>query len=312
MSGSTEELRRKISGAGDLGAVVRSMKALAASSIGQYERAVQSLADYRHTVELGLTACFRQSGSIPSVIRSGSTQGAIGIVVFGSEQGLVGRFNEVLVEFVTDTFAAGPGATLEIWAVGERVQALLAETQSSPPRLLPVPISIAAITPLVGRLLVEIEEALAKRTVREIHLFHNQPKAGAAYAPAGRKLLPFDRDWQLRFCTTPWPTREFPQVLGETGPVLQALIREYLFILLFQACAESLASENAARLAAMQRAEKNIGGILEDLNRTFHRVRQEAIDEELFDVISGYEATSKPIARPSLPANSPQASGNAP
>jgi F-type H+-transporting ATPase subunit gamma len=59
---------------------------------------------------------------------------------------------------------------------------------------------------------------------------------------------------------------------------------------LFQACAESLASENASRLAAMQRAEKNIDGVLDDLNRTFHRVRQESIDEELFDVIAGYEA----------------------
>jgi len=72
--------------------------------------------------------------------------------------------------------------------------------------------------------------------------------------------------------------------------VLQALIREYLFVLLFQACAESLASENASRLAAMQRAEKNIKEILEDLNRTFHRIRQEAIDEELFDVVAGFEA----------------------
>jgi F-type H+-transporting ATPase subunit gamma len=49
-------------------------------------------------------------------------------------------------------------------------------------------------------------------------------------------------------------------------------------------------SENASRLAAMQRAEKNIADILEDLNRTFRRVRQESIDEELFDVISGFEA----------------------
>jgi F-type H+-transporting ATPase subunit gamma len=43
----------------------------------------------------------------------------------------------------------------------------------------------------------------------------------------------------------------------------------------------------------MQRAEENIDDILEDLNRTFHRIRQETIDEELFDVISGYEALSR-------------------
>lgn len=71
---------------------------------------------------------------------------------------------------------------------------------------------------------------------------------------------------------------------------MRALIREYLFVSLFRACAESLASENASRLAAMQRADKNIDDLLEALNGTYHRLRQSSIDEELFDVVSGFEA----------------------
>jgi F-type H+-transporting ATPase subunit gamma len=58
----------------------------------------------------------------------------------------------------------------------------------------------------------------------------------------------------------------------------------------FRACAESLAIENSSRIAAMRRADKNIDELLEDLNRTFHRLRQNGIDEELFDVVSGFEA----------------------
>jgi F-type H+-transporting ATPase subunit gamma len=85
-----------------------------------------------------------------------------------------------------------------------------------------------------------------------------------------------------------------PEVIeGPTLP-LHSFIQEYLFALLFQACAESLASENASRLAAMQRAEKNIDGILEDINRKLHSMRQESIDEELFDVISGFDALNDP------------------
>jgi F-type H+-transporting ATPase subunit gamma len=80
--------------------------------------------------------------------------------------------------------------------------------------------------------------------------------------------------------------------MGGATATLRALIREYLFISLFRACAESLSSENASRLAAMQRADKNIDELLEDLNRTFHRLRQSGIDEELFDVVSGFEALS--------------------
>lgn len=61
MSDTTTSLRRKISSAGDLQSVVRSMKALAASSIGQYENSARALADYYRTVELGLSICFRKS-----------------------------------------------------------------------------------------------------------------------------------------------------------------------------------------------------------------------------------------------------------
>ena len=156
--------------------------------------------------------------------------------------------------------------------------------------LLSVPASVNAITPLIGQILIEIEAAREQGVVAEVYVFHNHPKSGAVYEPVSRRLLPLDRIWQSRLAALPWPTTNLPQVIEGTAPALQALIREYLFVLLFQACAESLASENASRLAAMQRAEKNIDEILEELNRTFHRIRQEAIDEELFDVISGYEA----------------------
>ena len=81
-----------------------------------------------------------------------------------------------------------------------------------------------------------------------------------------------------------------PRSWAARTATLRALIREYLFISLFRACAESLASENASRLAAMERADKNINDLLEQLHGTFHQLRQSGIDEELFDVISGFEA----------------------
>jgi F-type H+-transporting ATPase subunit gamma len=89
-----------------------------------------------------------------------------------------------------------------------------------------------------------------------------------------------------------WPTVNLPEVMCGGTATLRALIREYLFISLFRACAESLVSESASRLAAMERADRNIGELLENLHGAFHRLRQSDIDEELFDVISGFEALS--------------------
>jgi F-type H+-transporting ATPase subunit gamma len=59
---------------------------------------------------------------------------------------------------------------------------------------------------------------------------------------------------------------------------------------LFRAHAESLASENASRLASMQAAENNIEEKIDDLAARYRRRRQSAITEELLDVVSGFEA----------------------
>ena len=184
-------------------------------------------------------------------------------------------------------------ANTQVWAVGERVHARLADAGLPLVGLFAVPNSVKAITPLVGQILVESETRhRAKGEVTELHLFHNRPQSGALYEPVSQRLLPLDEQWRRRLAELPWPTGNLPEVMGGGTATLRALIREYLFVSLFRACAESLASENASRLAAMQRADKNIDELLEDLNGTFHRLRQSGIDEELFDVISGFEALS--------------------
>jgi F-type H+-transporting ATPase subunit gamma len=287
-------MRRKIAGAGDLQSVVRTMKAVAASSIGQYEKSVSALGDYYRTVELGLSACFRESGPAPlTAARKGKiVSSPIGAVVFGSDQGLVGQFNDVVADYAVKMLAALP-AKAEVWAVGERVHERLADAGLPLMGVFSVPNSVTAITPLVGQILVESEARQRHGEVTELYLFHNRPTSGAVYAPVGQRLLPLDEQWRRKLAELPWPTRNLPQVIGGGSATLRAFISGYLFVSIFRACAESLESENASRLAAMQRADKNIDELLEDLNRTFHRLRQDGIDEELFDVISGFEALSE-------------------
>ncbi len=299
MSDSSAALRRKIESAGELGSVVRTMKAVAASSIVQYERSVAALADYLRTVELGLSASFRQDRSTPAPAvaapaadASGPTRGrAIGAIVFGSDQGLVGQFNDAIAIHALDTLAA-VHQPVQVWAVGERVQARLADAGLAAAGVFAVPASVAAITALVAQILREADAFAASGRGAELYLFYNRPSSGAIYTPATERLLPLDAAWRRGLMQRHWPTRNLPEVLGMATTTLQALIGEYLFVSLFRACAESLASENASRLAAMQRAEKNIDELLVDMNANFHRLRQSSIDEELFDVVSGFEALS--------------------
>jgi F-type H+-transporting ATPase subunit gamma len=134
--------------------------------------------------------------------------------------------------------------------------------------------------------------------IAELHLFYNQTTAGASFGPVGQRLLPLDDAWQIGLASRPWPTAMLPEVVGSPAATRRALISEYLFVSIFRACAESLASENASRLAAMDRADRNIDKMLATLHDTFHRLRQGRIDEELSDVISGFKALSASTGHP--------------
>ena len=297
MSDTLVSLRRKIGGAGDLKSVVRSMKALAASSIGQYEKSVLALADYARTVELGLAVCLKTRESVRQQAGwPGAAAKTVTAIVFGSDQGLVGQFNDVLADYVATTLSPLPGEK-NVWAVGERVQSRLADAGLPPVGLFTVPTSVNAITPLIGKILVEVGANHGRGEIVQLYLFHNRLKAGAAYEPVSQHLLPLDAQWGLRLAHLPWPTKNLPEVIGDHEQALHALVPEYLFVSLFKACAESSAAENASRLAAMQRAEKNIEDLMGNLNQTFRRLRQTSIDEELFDVLSGYESLSKAKTR---------------
>ena len=301
MSDTVASMSRKIASAGDLQSVVRTMKALAASNIGQYEKSVTALGDYNRTVELGLGACFRALAKTAPPVRPQPHPRArdVTAIVFGSDQGLVGRFNDVVTDFATKALATLPGEH-HVWAVGERVVARLGDAGVAVAGAFAVPVSVQAITPLVGEMLVKAATHEGDSERAELHLYYNRPTSGAGYAPTSLRLLPLDDAWRRTLAERPWPTKALPDVMGSASITLRALVREYLFVSLFRACVESLASENASRLAAMQRADRNIDDLLVHLRGTFHRLRQAKIDEELFDVIAGFEALAKEKERPAV------------
>jgi len=282
MSGTTEQMRLKIERTKDMGSVVHTMKALAASKIGQYEESVKALEEYYRTLALGLSVCLKgySKEAFPRYIPR--MQHLAGAIVFGSDQSLVGQFNDVLSSYLMRTFQDFSGK-LSIWVIGERMHSRLIEVDLPVVKLYSVPSAVKAITPLIGRILIDSQ-------MSPLYVFHNRPLKGATYEQTHQRLLPLDESWIREMTRPSWITDQLPEVMGNHTQTLRALVREYLFVSLFKACAESLAAENASRLAAMQRAEKNIDEMLGELQHSYHQLRQNSIDEELFDIISGFEA----------------------
>lgn len=283
-----ESLRRQLETATDLAAIVSTMKTLAAVSIHQYERAVEALQDYNRTIELGFQIILRRDTR--EISESPQSDDAI-VLVFGSSQGMCGQFNEQIANLLDETFhQQSPHARWHLLAVGTKLLAELNERRWEPEHAYETPSSVADITELVQTLLPRIEALRTSRNVRRLLLFYNQRATASSYESTRLQLLPISAEKRKAWHHAKWPSNSLPCFFANRESLLSELIQQYLFVSLFTASAESLASENASRIAAMQAAEKNIEERLDTLRTRFNQQRQTAITEELLDVVSGFEA----------------------
>jgi F-type H+-transporting ATPase subunit gamma len=285
-----EALKRTIHVTRELQSLVKTMKVLAGLNIRQYEHAAQAIAQYNHTVEMGLQIVLRNMAE-PLLPHHPAPEAKLGALVFGSDQGMCGTMNDAIVAHASGalTRLARRHPERALIAVGVRAAALLENSGQAPEAVLGVPGSVSGITETVHELLDRIEHWRG-RGIGMIVLFNCRLVSGVYYRPRGLRLLPVDADWIRGLQSRRWPTRVLPTYFLDTDRLLHSLIHEYLFVSLFRAFAESLASENAARLASMQVAERNIEDRLKALTSEFHQSRQAAITSELLDIISGFEA----------------------
>ncbi|MBN1991746.1 MAG: F0F1 ATP synthase subunit gamma [Anaerolineae bacterium] len=288
---TTEAIRRRIESTEDLQSVVKTMKALAAAHIWQYQQAVAALDDYNHTLELGLQIVLNNRAAAIDIVQP-KPEPRLGAIVLGSDQGMVGRFNEQITTFALDKMNERQVLQQDrhVLAVGMRITTGLEAAGQSVEDSFPVPGSIAGITPLVQDLLLQVDHWRSELELEQIVIFYNKPRSGAAYEPEISHLLPVDLDWLQQLQRKPWPTRMLPTFSMDWAELFAALLRQYFFVGLYRALAGSLASENASRLASMQAAEKNVEKKMDELNAEFHRERQRAITEELLDIVAGAEA----------------------
>lgn len=285
MSG-IEKIRRKIDSGRSLQSVVRTMKTLSSLNIRQYEKTVEALAEYNRAVELGLQAILRTSFE-PPVRESEHT----GIIVFGSDQGMCGSFNEQIGRFAIEQIRSlpVPPEKTSIIVVGVRLMHLLEEAGLLAEDILFLPPSTAGIPELVRSLLLRIDSWQNKSPPR-VYLIHNRYDMRTSAVPEIRRILPLEGEWLDRIRGRKWPTNNLPLHTMDTAPLFASLIRQYLSGAIHGACAQTMAGENASRLASMQAAEKNIEEHIAELEQRYRHERQSAITGELLDIISGFEA----------------------
>ncbi|UZP68801.1 F0F1 ATP synthase subunit gamma [Desulfovibrio mangrovi] len=283
-----QALSKRIHTATELLGVVKTMKSLAAVNIRHFEQAARSLEEYAAVVEMGWHVFLRGQGASQRFPVSGTAV----VLAVGSDQGMCGQFNEVVLERTLEEgrLLRDSGLSVVLWGVGERIRLGLEDAGFPPAQTFPLPGTLSGVNAVVGGIVQHMAEHVPESSAHRLHVVFNAPAGGQGYAVCHERVLPLDREWGQRVLDRKWPGRCLPQ-RGASAPVLFAgLFEQHLFVSLYGAVARSLAAENAARLSSMQAAEKNIMEMLDELHAAFRDARQSAITGELLDITAGFEA----------------------
>ncbi|MBR1544909.1 MAG: F0F1 ATP synthase subunit gamma [Alphaproteobacteria bacterium] len=296
-----EGLKRRIKTTTSLKDIVSSMKTLSAVSVGQYEKSTKALKQYYDSIELALLALIR-GRTIPKKINQKFKEEVVAIIL-GSDQGLVGKFNKSIAKFAiqylkenninpkdTNIIVGGKSLASKIISFGYDIDTLFT-----------MPSSVKAMVTVSKKIVLKLGEIQSKQQngIRDfsfsnrqlkVFLFYNSNDEHSQVKQNIVKLLPIDTDFLTNLSKKKWPTKNIPIYAQRSRRTLFSLfMQQLLFVNIYKAVAQSLASEHFTRMISMQNAEKNIDEHLSAMNLEYQQRRQTEITNELLDVVVGAE-----------------------
>lgn len=281
------KIRKEIEQTKDLSNVIRTMKNISAVNITHFEREVQAVREYYTTIEKGFQILLKKNAEnlLPRLEKQNRGKGkGFGAILIGSEKGLCGEFNEKLVQFFHNHSA--PKGEVTIIAIGFKIASRLEKYKIQSYEF---PSTREGISELLRELLKVIRIWIEEKNIKEIGFYYNALLSGLLYEPKFELIFPLNLEWLKSLQEKPWESRCLPTYFMETDELFYELTQELLFISMYRAFIESLASENSGRLSSMQAAEKNIDDRLSELQKNYQLQRQSSITEELLDILSGFE-----------------------
>jgi F-type H+-transporting ATPase subunit gamma len=272
------DIEAHIATMGDLLDTIGAMRSLAGMRMQEAQRALPGVRLYAQSVAAGLADTLALLGEPEPLLGDG---GHLALILCAAEHGFVGGFNERLVGAARAEL--GPGDLL--FVVGSRGTALAIEQGREPVWTQPMATRCAAAPEAVQHVTDEIYRRISGGEIARVEVIHARYSHDGPPVIARRRLLPVDLAALAAVEPRMPPLHNLePVVLHER------LMGEFVFALLTEATVESIASENAARLAAMEAAHDNVSERLEQLRREARQARQSEITAELLELVTGSEA----------------------
>lgn len=273
------EIEAHIGNMVELREIVGAMRSLASMRVQRTLQMLPGIRGYAEAMAKGIGAALLLMPE-PASPRA-TDHGRRALVLFTAEHGFVGGFNERLL----DAVVAALDRRDRLFILGMRGVIAAEERGLATAWTDPMATRPEAAAETTRRLTSELYRGIASGEITRVEVMFARHRQSREMTIERRLVFPVD---PASFAAP--RSRQPPLHNIAAARLLEKLIADYVFALLTGAAVESLASENAARFAAMQSAHDNISDKLEGLRRDASQARQDEITTELIDLVTGAEA----------------------
>lgn len=290
---SLKDLKNRIGSVKNTRKITKAMQMVAAAKLRRAQDAAEAArpyADRMATVMAGLTAAAAGSSSAPKLLAgTGSDQRHL-LVVLTSERGLAGGFNSSIVKLARQHLIElqAQGKDVSILTVGKKGREQLRRDYGS---LMVHHVDLSEVKRIGYENAREIAEEILDRFDLDgfdvATLFYNRFQSVISQIPTARQIIPAVVEESDSADNAASALYEYEP--GEEG-ILAELLPRSIATQIFAALLENGASEQGARMSAMDNATRNAGDMIDRLTTEYNRSRQAAITKELIEIISGAEA----------------------
>lgn len=291
-----DSLKKTLNTSKSIKQVVSTMKALSATSIKKYEKMVKILFAYKNNIELALQAMmiYGNNVNISDIDYFKNTGNKNLSIVFGSNQGLCGRFNDRIKNFILEDIEDEIDKN-EIIVVGERLYNLMSITKLNIIKSIYLPNLVEISSDTIFDILQIIDEKLKTKTINNVFIYYTANDGSANGTLTKIRLIPIDKRIFENAKNRVWPTNNIPYWQINDKILMSDLLKQYISITLNNALVNSIASEQKNRLITLQGAESNIEELIKNKTQEYNQKRQTTITSELLDVITGFKVAKKKI-----------------
>ena len=279
-----KEIKQRIQSVKSTQKITSAMKLVSAAKLRRAQNTIENMLPYKQKLDGILTSFLQNTVSLDTPFTAVREAKKVVVIAVSSNSSLCGGFNANIIRearAVVDNYTAA-GVAVELLPVGKKISDAMRKIGFEPNVSL-LEQAAAVSYDVVASAATALMERFESGEIDRVDLVYTHFRSAAKQVPVVETLLPIKVD------TITGETPAAREYILEPGKeaLLQQLLPRAIKLRLFTALLDSAAAEHAARMMAMQIATDNADDLIQELVREYNKGRQQAITNELLDIVSG-------------------------